>query len=67
MNQINNSDRKVAIVCLVIFIAAVAASVMPFIASTDMMRSGYALTCVAGFFAVSALIAALVFFARAAT
>ena len=32
-----------------------------------MMQGGYALTCVAGFFAVVALIAALVFFARAAT
>jgi hypothetical protein len=67
MNPYNNPERKVAVVCLVIFIAAVAASVLPFIASMDMLRSGYALTCVAGFFAVSALIAALVFFARAAT
>ncbi len=67
MNPSNNPERNVAIVCLVILIAAVAASVMPFIASMDMMQGGYALACVAGFFAVVALIAALVFFARAAT
>jgi hypothetical protein len=66
MNQATNPERQVAIVCLVFFIAATAAAMAPFVAGVDMMQAGYALTCVAGFIAVSALIAALAFWSRAA-
>jgi uncharacterized membrane protein len=65
MNPSTNSERRTAIVCLVIFIAAAVTAILPFVAGMDMMRAGYALTCLAGFFAMSALVAGLVFWARA--
>ena len=65
MTQADNPDRKIAIVCLLICITAAAGAVMPSLVGMDMMQSGYALTCLAGFFAMSALVATLVFWARA--
>jgi uncharacterized membrane protein YbaN (DUF454 family) len=62
-----NPERRTAIVCFVIFVAAAVTAILPFVAGMDMMQAGYALTCIAGFVAVSSAIAALMFFARAAT
>ena len=67
MPQARNPEKIVAVVCVLVFIAGVVAALLPSIMGMDMMRSGYALTCLAGFVAMVALIAALVFFARAAT
>jgi hypothetical protein len=51
---------------VLVFIAGVVAALLPSLTGMDMMRNGYGLTCLAGFVAMVALIAALVFFSRAA-
>ena len=66
MPQARNPEKIVAVVCVLVFIAGVVAALLPSLTGMDMMRSGYGLTCLAGFVAMVALIAALVFFSRAA-
>ena len=61
-----NPDKTIALVCVLVCVAGVAAALLPSLTGMDMMRSGYGLTCLAGFVALAALIAALVFFGRAA-
>jgi len=67
MLQTRNPDKTIALVCVLVCVAGVAAALLPSLTGMDMMRSGYGLTCLAGFVAMTALIAALVFFARAVT
>ena len=65
MNPSNNPERRTLIVCFIIFVAAVVAAVLPFVTGMDMMQAGYALTCLAGCMAMSALVAAVIFWTRA--
>jgi hypothetical protein len=65
MNPSNNPERRTLIVCFIIFVAAVVAAIWPFVAGMNMMQAGYALTCLAGFMALLALVAAVIFWARA--
>lgn len=66
MLQTRNPDKTIALVCVLVSVAAVVAALLPFFTGMDMMRSGYGLMCMAGFIALTGLIAALLFFARAA-
>jgi len=66
MLQTRNPDKTIALVCVLVCAAGVVAALLPSLTGMDMMRSGYGLTCLAGFVAMVALIAALVFFSRAA-
>jgi hypothetical protein len=65
MNLSNNPERRIAIVCFVLLIAATVVAIWPFVTGMNMMQAGYALTCLAGFMALLALVAAVIFWARA--
>ena len=66
MLQARNPDKTIAWVCVLVCAAGVAAALLPSLTGMDMMRSGYGLMCLAGFVALAALIAAVMFFGRAA-